>query len=140
MSQNPEEGRLSPEAAAEQLRLARKHTTEMKRQYRQMRNEAEATAKASRWAANHRAKHQKAYDDLADLANFSKLNRRQRRHFAKLMNVFKTPEGWRHFMANYKKNFDKVETVVKVKGKQNKEPRSNIEQALAAAKAEKEDK
>jgi len=132
MQQNPEEGRLTPEAQAEQLRLSRKYTTQMKRQYRQMRREAEAKAGAERWASNHRRKHQEAYDELATLATKTVLNRAGRRHFAKLMNVFKSPDGWKHFMANYTKSFGTKETVVKVKS-QTKEPKSNIQQALENA-------
>lgn len=133
MSQNPEEGRLTPEQQAVALRESRKRTVEMRREYRAMRNETEAKAKAERWAANHRKQQQEVYDDLAKLATGNKLNRAQRRHFAKRMNVFKSPDGWKHFMANYKKTFGSQETVIRRKGKRS-EPRTNIQQALDAAK------
>lgn len=141
MVANPEEGRLSPEKQTELLRESRKRTVEMRREYRSMRNEAEAKKKASRWAANHRKSQEKVYEDLEKAATGRKLNRAQRRHFAKRMNVFKTPDGWKHFSSNFKKKFGDQQTITRVKNAPRKEPRSNIQQALAAAKVTpKEDK
>lgn len=136
MAQNPEEGRLSDEAAEKLLREARLRTREMKNEYKHLRRETTAKQAAERWAANHRKKHQQAYDDLSDAASKMPLNRRQRRHFAKQMNVFKSKGGWELFSKNYRKTFNQAETVVKHNGKKT-EKRTNIQQVLDAAKAEK---
>ena len=87
MVANPEEGRLSSEDQAEQLRQARKQTTQMKRQYRDMRREKDAEAKAQRWAERHKAVHEDTYDDLEKISGGGRpLNRAGRRKFAKKMN------------------------------------------------------
>ena len=132
MVANPEEGRMTEEQSAEQLRQARKQTTQMKRSYREMRREKDAEAKAQRWAERHKARHEDTYDDLERVSSGGRpLNRAGRRKFAKKMNVFKTPEGWQHFNSHYGKRFGKREPFVK---KEAKVYASNIKQAMAAAK------
>ena len=135
MVANPEEGRLSSEDQAEQLRQARKQTTQMKRQYRDMRREKDAEAKAQRWAERHKAVHEDTYDDLEKISGGGRpLNRAGRRKFAKKMNVFKTPDGWQHFNNHYGNRFGKREPLVKKNQKAQVEYASNIQQAMAAAK------
>lgn len=149
MSQNPEEGRLTAEQQAEQLVDARKRTVEMKREYRTMRREKAAEAKANKWAANHKKQHEEAYTNLQDGDFFNgkevitlrhPMNRRTRRIFAKRMNVHKTPEGWTHFNDHYKKKFGANKPLTEKDA--TKVTRSNITQALEAAKVtpKKEDK
>ena len=135
MVANPEEGRLSSEDQAEQLRQARKQTTQMKRQYRDMRREKDAEAKAQKWAERHKARHEDTYDDLERVSSGGRpLNRAGRRKFAKKMNVFKTPDGWQHFNNHYGNRFGKREPLVKKNQKAPVEYASNIQQAMAAAK------
>lgn len=110
--QNPEEGRISDEAYAERLRESRKKTTEMKRQYREMRREKQSEERAQRWAGNHREKHEESYKALEQASmQLGPFNRRGRRRFAKQMNVFKTPDGWQHFNKNYAEKFGTMESV-----------------------------
>ena len=137
MSQNPEKGRLTAQQQAERLREARKQTTVMKRQYRDARRTAEAKAKAGRWSDRHEKSHEKSMEDMQKAHRISKpLNRRARRKFAKRMNVFKTPTGWKNFNIGYatkhgvNKPFVKKDQVAPVKVK------SNIEQAMEAAREE----
>lgn len=137
MSQNPGEGRLTAQQQAERLREARKQTTVMKRQYRDARRTAEAKAKAERWNDRHEKSQQEAMGDMRKAHRLVKpLNRRVRRNFAKRMNVFKTPTGWKNFNIGYaaqngvNKPFVKKDQVAPVKVK------SNIEQAMEAAREE----
>lgn len=143
MSQNPEEGRMTEEQSAEQLRLARKHTTQMKRQYRDMRREKEAEEKAQRWAERHKKQHEDAYEVISDVSRGGRvLNRRTRRKLAKKLNVYKTPGGWSHFNNHYGDKFGRNKPFVKKDQKKQVKYASNMEQAMAAAKVtpKKEDK
>ncbi len=132
MSQNPEEGRISDEDYAARLRDARKRTTEMKREYRQQRLEKAAQEKAMRWTERHRPAQEAAMEDLERVSSSRRpLNRAQRRRFAKRMNVFKTPAGWKNFNAGYAKRYGIRQPITK--DSKPKEYASNIKQALAAA-------
>lgn len=132
MSQNPEEGRISEERAAELLIQARKRTAEMKREYRQLRREKAAEAKAKRWAENHKQQHENAYEDIERASRGYVLNRRERRKMASKLNVFKTPEGWHHFNTHYGQKFGVRETITKQS--ERRVIKSNITQALENAK------
>lgn len=137
-TQNPEQGRLNDEAKAERLREARKKTAEMKRQYRDMRREGEAKERAARWAERHKESHTDTFEDMAKVSRVGKpLNRRSRRKFAKKMNVFKTGAGWQHFNQNYIKRYGLQEPQVG-KAQEKVVVKSNITQALEAARKEKE--
>lgn len=132
MSQNPEEGRISDEDYAARLRDARKRTTEMKREYRQQRLEKAARDKAIRWAERHRPAQEDAMEDMERVSSARRpLNRAARRRFAKRMNVFKTPDGWKHFNGGYAKKYGIRQPMTK--DSKPKEYASNIKQALAAA-------
>ena len=131
-TQNPEEGRLTPEEKAERLRAARKQTVTMRRQYRTMRLKKQIEQKAENWAARHKKAHTDNYEEMEKVSGGGRpLNRRGRRVFAKRMNVFKSPGGWKHFNKHYGEKFGKREPLVK---KNQSEYKSNIVQALEAAK------
>lgn len=138
MSQNPEEGRLSEDDKAELLREARKKTTDMKREYRAMRQEKESKDRAERYVKRHQKPHEEVKDEMAKVSGMGgALNRRGRRQYGKKLNVFKLPNGWTNFNIGYKKRWGvreprRNDTAVPVK------IRSNITQALEAAAAEKD--
>lgn len=132
MSQNPEEGRMSPEDHAARLSEARKLTREMKREYREQLLDKAAKEKAQRWAKRHRPAQEEAMEDMERVSSARRpLNRAMRRRFAKRMNVFKTPDGWKHFNSGYAKKYGIRQPMTK--DSKPKEYASNIKQALAAA-------
>ena len=132
---NPEEGRLTLEEKAEKVRQARKQTVEMRRQYRSMRNETEAKAKAQRWQERHTRVHEADGGPLEEMRKVSRvgapLNRRGRRIIGKKLNVFKTPNGWNNFNIGYATKYGKREPFVK---SEQVVVKSNIAQAMEAAK------
>lgn len=112
MVANPEEGRLSDEAYAERLQESIKRTVQMRRQYRDMRDEEEAKTKAGRWLMNHRDKHEEVDKEMTRFTmQFGPQNRRVRRAYAKRMNAFKIPGGWQRWSRNYQERFGHQESV-----------------------------
>lgn len=112
MSQNPEEGRFTKESKVDALREARRITAQMKRQFRAVKQKKAASKKARQWLANHKKKHDEARDDMHTVSyGRAPLNRRGRRHFAKLVNAYKTPHGWQQFNDNYRATYGYMESV-----------------------------
>lgn len=112
MSQNPEEGRYTPESKAQALVESRRTTAEMKREYRAQRFKKEAQEKAKRYIARHEAAHEAVKEDMHRVSfGRAPLNRRGRRSFAKRMNAFKTPMGWKNFNSGYAAKYGHMESV-----------------------------
>lgn len=132
MVKNPGEGELSERELA--LIESRRRTTEMKREYRKQLKTKQAEDKANKWAARRKKSMEKTYEDMTKVSRFgNSLNRQNRRKFAKLMNVFKTKDGWQHFNGNYAKKFG-IQEPFKKSNKKPAKIESNIVQALRAAK------
>jgi len=112
MSQNPEEGRFTPETKAEAIREARKRTVEMRRQLRAAKHKKEAEKKAARWLERHAPKREEVQEQMHKVSyGRAPLNRRGRRYYAKKMNAFKTPQGWKNFNAGYAEKYGHMESV-----------------------------
>jgi hypothetical protein len=111
MSDNPEEGRYTPESFKEALTESRRTTAEMKREYRAQRNKKAAMEKAKRYVERHKPAHEAIQEDMRRVSyGRQPLNRRGRRSFAKKINAFKTPMGWKNFNKNYATQYGFMES------------------------------
>jgi len=140
--ENPVEGRLTDEERESRLRASRKVTVKMRREYRDMVHSKIAEDKASKWAAKHKKPHTEAYEDMSKVSSYKPLNRAGRRKFAKLMNVFKISNGWKHFNNNYSNKFGIRDDHVEDDYSSSVMPtniKSNVEQALENAKVNKKE-
>lgn len=105
MEENPEEGRLTPEKEEILLRKARRRTVEMRRQLRTDTRKKESQERAQRWQDLHREKQYEVEDIMQRDALNGPQNRRARRRYAKMSNVFKVPGGWEGFNESYRHRF-----------------------------------
>lgn len=112
---NLEERRLHEEKLAERaesIRLARRRTRDMRKKMYADRRLVDGRNRAEKWMNNHRKAHQEADSDMVAVSHGkAPLNRQGRRKFAKRMNAFKMPNGWKNFNEGYGKRFGTMESV-----------------------------
>lgn len=115
-NQNPEEGRIDAETAAILLRGARQRTLDMKRQLRENVRRKASKERAQRWMARHEPKQMFIIAQIGkQVSTEGPQNRLTRRRQAKMMNVFKTKNGWQDFTTMYRERFGYQQSISRKK-------------------------